>query len=72
VVGIFSALGHVSEPLEHLPELLLQVCDVLIEKISGMKDELSNTTLEGLRQQDVDALYDVAVGPIRLPQDQSK
>jgi hypothetical protein len=72
VVGIVSALGHVSEPVEHLPELLLQVCDVLIEKISGMKDELSNAILEGLRQQDVDALYDVAVGPIRLPQDQSK
>jgi hypothetical protein len=47
VVGIVSALGHVSEPAEHLPELLLQVCDVLIEKISRMKDELSNTTLEG-------------------------
>jgi|SRR5271169_1849773 len=71
VVGIVSAVGHVSEPVEHLPELFLQVCDVLIEKISGMRDEGFNSTLESLRQQDVDALYDVALGPIRLPRDQS-
>jgi hypothetical protein len=48
-----------------------KVCDVLIEKISGMRDDLFNTTLERLRQRDGDALYDVALGPIRLPQDQS-
>ena len=71
VVGIVSALGHVSEPVNHLPEPFIQVCDVLIEKISGMRNELANTTLERLRQQDVDRLYDVALGPIRLPQSES-
>jgi hypothetical protein len=71
VVGIVSALGHVSEPVNHLPEPLIQVCDVLIEKISGIRNELANKILERLRQQDVDRLYDVALGPIRLPESQS-
>jgi hypothetical protein len=72
VVGIVSALGHVSEPPGHLPELLLQLCDAFLEKVTVIKDELTDATLESLRQQDIDALYGAAVGPIPLPEDQSK
>ena len=67
VIGIDTALGHVSEPAEHLPEPLIQICDVLIETISGIRDKLAEKTLAHLRQQDVNPLYDAAVGPIRLP-----
>jgi hypothetical protein len=55
------------EVAEHLPEPLIQICDVLIETISGIRDKLAEKTLAHLRQQDVNPLYDAAVGPIRLP-----
>jgi hypothetical protein len=62
------ALDHVSEPAEHLPEPLIQICDVLIEMITEIRDELAEKTLARLRQQDVNPLYDAAIGPIRLPE----
>jgi hypothetical protein len=55
----------------HLPGSLAEVCGVLIDKLSKMKDEVFGITQDGWRQQDVNVLYEGALAPFRLPKDRS-
>jgi hypothetical protein len=63
VVGTGLMLTVLVGPEAGLPEQLITICDLLLTLIAAEDQRLRNLLLEGLKQQDIDALYANASAP---------